>query len=123
MTSTPQNLDLPVPAGRGTFERGGTGCAFTALTISCCAKVLAQVPVDNGPAAQPKTLTTGAVVSDVLPINPFASEGLEASDIGALQATGVERFCDRSDGLNSLIEDGSCTARHQSRSLRPTGRP
>jgi len=123
MTSTPQNLDLPVPAGRGSFVRGGTGCVFIALAISCCAKVLAQGPIDNGPVAQPKILTTGAVVSDVLPINPFASEDLKASDIGALQATGVERFCDRSDGLNSVIEDGSCTARHQSRSLRPAGRP
>lgn len=51
-----------------------------------------------------KILAPGAVVSDVLAINPFAFEGLEASDIAALRVGDIERYCERSDSLPCLIE-------------------
>ncbi len=51
-----------------------------------------------------KMLTAGAVASDVLAIGPYAFEGLEASDIQALRASGARRFCERTDGLNCLFE-------------------
>ncbi|MDX2437993.1 MAG: hypothetical protein QNL88_13200 [Acidobacteriota bacterium] len=50
-----------------------------------------------------KMLTAGAVASDVLAIGPYAFEGLEASDIQALRASGARRFCERTDGLNCLF--------------------
>ncbi len=83
---------------------GVVRCALIALMICCCAAVSAQVSAGGGPAVNAKFLAAGAVVSDVLAINPFAFEGLEASDIEALRAEGVERYCDRADGLNSLVE-------------------
>ena len=63
-------------------------------------------PAPRSPEAieQTKFLAAGAVVSDVLAVNPFSFEGLDASDIAVLRAGGIERYCERSDGLNCLIE-------------------
>jgi hypothetical protein len=51
-----------------------------------------------------KFLNAGPVAREVVAVNPYAFEGLEASDIQALRASGAGRFCDRTDGLDCLIE-------------------
>jgi hypothetical protein len=45
-----------------------------------------------------------ADVGDVVAVNPFAFEGYDASDGDALRAAGVSRSCERSDGLDCLLE-------------------
>lgn len=72
---------------------GVVRCALIALMICCCAAVSAQVSTGGGPAVNAKFLAAGAVVSDVLAINPFAFEGRDATDSTVLDAQGDERFC------------------------------
>lgn len=51
-----------------------------------------------------KLLPAGAVAPDVLAINPFAFEGLEASDIQALRTSDVGRYCEGPGGFLCLLE-------------------
>ncbi len=83
---------------------------FTGILLFCLA-VSAQgvrrvepAPRPRAPVQGTKILTPGAVVSDVLAVNPFAFEGLDASDITAVRVGGIERYCERSDGLDCLLE-------------------
>ncbi len=99
------------PAVRGSVARSAARYAVVAVAIFWCSAVSAQgernlapVPVDHAPFVHTKTLTTGAVVSDNLAINPFAFEGLEASDIQVLKASNVGRFCDPSIMFACLLE-------------------
>ncbi len=83
---------------------------FSGIVVSCVAvsaqgvRSVEPVPHPSVAIEHTKILAAGAVVSDVLAVNPFAFEGLDASDIAVLRAGGVERYCERSDGLNCLIE-------------------
>ena len=85
--------------------------SFISGIVVSCAAVSAQGTRSVEPAPGPpavmkptKFLVQGALVSDVLAINPFAFEGLEASDIAALRVGGIDRYCERSDSLPCLIE-------------------
>ena len=83
---------------------------FAGIVISCVAvsaqgvRTVEPAPPTPEAIEHTKILVSGAVVSDVLAINPFAFEGLEASDIAALRVGDIERYCERSDSLPCLIE-------------------
>jgi hypothetical protein len=51
-----------------------------------------------------KLLPAGAVAPEILAINPFAFEGLEASDIQALRTSDVGRYCEGPGGFLCLLE-------------------
>jgi len=102
-TSLPESR----PAGPSSFH----SVSLCLGILFSCAAVSAQGvrSVEPAPHTQEaiehtKILASGAVVSDVLAINPFAFEGLEASDIAALRVEGIERYCERSNSLPCLIE-------------------
>lgn len=72
--------------------------------LLAAAALCGAVSAPAADTAGAKLLPAGALGHEVLAVNPFAFEGLEASDGEALRADGVERFCDRTDGLPCLLE-------------------
>ena len=103
--------DTSVPGSRPARPSSIHSVSLCLGIFFSCAAVSAQgvrsvEPAPRSPEAieQTKFLAAGAVVSDVLAVNPFSFEGLDASDIAVLRAGEIERYCERSDGLSCLIE-------------------
>jgi hypothetical protein len=72
----------------------------TALTIL----LVAAPEVARGGELTPESEVAATGPPAILAVNPFAFEGLDASDGDALRAVGVRRGCLRDDGLDCLLE-------------------